>query len=256
MIRSKLGLKALGLCALIVGLMAIATSAAQAEPGATWVIKTAEPNSQLLNIPGANDLLPLVGVKSIENNTASLLFTTGGGTKVEILCTSVELVEDVKLGASGKLTLGRAIFHGCLTKLNGSLSKPCEPFSEPGGVKKPGLVESLKAEGLIVLHLTGVGTNVEPLVKITPDEGNVFAHIKLGEECSIGEEVLVAGSLFIKDCNNEFTVEKVEHLIQQHSLTSLTALGQPATIDGTALVALEGAHEGLKWAGLPSSTKP
>jgi hypothetical protein len=254
MVRSRLGLKALVLSGLVLGLMAFATSAAQAE-----VIKnakgeiTAEANWMVKGTNVTKVLLPEVQVKELEGKTASLLFTTGGGTKVEILCTSAVLAENVKLTLTGSLSLGKATFHNCLTKLNGSLSKPCEPFTGEGASLKKGLVESLKATGLIILH------NGEGLVKLTPDDGSVFAHLKLGEECSIGEEVLVTGALTVKDCvvveakcTNKLTTESVTHLIVEGPLSSLLALGQPATIDGSAIVELVGAHSTMSWSGLPA----
>jgi len=241
MARSRLGLKALVLSGLVLGLMAFSASGAQAETGANWMV-------------GANNitttLLPTAHVKELEGNTATLKFTTGGGTLVEILCTSAELVEGGVLLLNGGISLGRALFHGCITKLNGATSIPCEPFS---GTHK-GLIESKKATGLIILHLTGVGTNVVPLVKLTPDTLNEFATITLGEECSIGESVPVAGSLTAKD--SEFTTSKTEHLISEGPLTSLTALSQPATLVGSAIINLAGTDAGAAWSGLPATTKP
>jgi hypothetical protein len=241
MVRSRLELKSLGLCALVAGLMAFACSAAQAEIGATWSLKNS--SGTLVTIPGGTDLLPEVQVKELENQSMSILFTTGGGTKVEILCTSAVLAEKIKLTANGGLSLGKATFHGCLTKLNGTLSKPCEPFS---GASK-GLIESLKFTGLIILHKLANGT-LDPLTSLTPDTGNVFAHLALGEECSIGEELLMSGSLVAKDSAG--STETVEHLLEQGPLTNLTVLGQPASIDGSLILKLVGAHEGLAWAGL------
>ncbi len=246
MIRSRLGLKALVLSGLVLGLMAFGTSAAQAEKEAKWMVNGVTMTSDVL--------LPEVQVTEVENKTASLLLTLKSGTKVEFLCTSITLAENVKLLLEGSLSLGKAIFHGCITKLNGVISKNCEPFSLPGGVKTPGLIESEKATGLIVLHETG-GVK-EGIVQISPDVvGGPFATIRMGEFCSIGEEVKVTGKLFIKDCKGavSFKTEAKTHLIESHSLTSLEALSVPATLDGSALAELAGAtHKGLNWSGLPA----
>ncbi len=244
MIKSRFSLKALGLCALVLGLMAFTTSAAQAEPGATWTIIKA--SGLLLPIPnGVEDLLPQAQ-STLENSTGSLLFTTKGGTKVEILCTAVELVEGGKLIAEGGLSLGRARFTGCITKLNSVLSKNCEPHT---GASK-GVIETLKATGLLVLHELKPSGVKDLLLKLSPDLLLHFANIELSELCAIGEKVPVEGHLYLKDCLNDLSTHLVEHLFEEGPLTSLTALGQPATIDGSILVRLVGAHLGLKWAGL------
>ena len=242
MVRSRLGFKVLGLCALALALTAFITSAAQAEAGASWKVNGTSISSTLL---------PPFQVKELENKTASLLFTTAGGTKVEILCTAAKVLDglttnDAKLGFEGKVDLGRAHFTGCLTKLNGTTSPPCEPHS--GAFK--GLILTEAVSGLIRLHPAGG----QPVVELRPNkEGGNFVTMEMGEECAIGEKVPVAGVLFLKDCKNEGKVELVEHLIEElKELTKLTALGQPATLDGSALIKLTGAaHVGLKFSGIP-----
>ena len=151
MIRSRLGLKALVLSGLLLGLMAFAGSA-QAETNANWMVAGS-------NVTGPTNS---IAVSELENNTASLLLTLKSGTKVEFLCTSVVLSATAggspKLDVQGKITPGIATFHGCLTKLNGVVSKNCEPFS---GANK-GLILSLEAKGLIVLH------EGEPVTQLSP----------------------------------------------------------------------------------------
>jgi hypothetical protein len=103
MIRSRLGLKALVLSGLVLGLMACAAAGAQAEGN--------------FKVNGANvtsELLPSIQVASLENKTVSLLFTTKAGTKVEILCTEMKLLDglttnDAKLGVGGKSTYSECI---------------------------------------------------------------------------------------------------------------------------------------------------
>jgi hypothetical protein len=252
MVRSRLGLKVLGLCALALGLMAFASSAAQAEVGAHWNIIKA--NGELLKIELGSTLLPKLEIKEIESNTAELLFTTKGGTKVAILCTAAHFDEagGGLLIAHGGLSLGRILFLGCITKLNGTLSSACKPKTTG---KALGEILTEKGTGLIVLNGT------EENVKITPDSGKLFAKLEMGLECSIGEIVNVetkeAGQgLWIKDCggNASFLEEKVEHLIEESGTKGLIALGQPATIDGSAWVRLDVGteHKGLKWGGTPA----
>lgn len=242
MVRSRLGFKVLGLCALALGLMAVVASAAQAEAGANWKVNGS-------NVTLA--LLPSFQVKELENKTASLLFTTAGGTKVEILCTAAKVLDglttnDAKLGPEGKVDLGKAHFSGCLTKLNGVTSPPCEPFT---GANK-GLLLTETATGLIRLHPAGG----QPVIELKPENAEErFVTFTLGEECAIGEKVPIAGLLFLKDCKSEGKVELVEHLVEElKELTKLTALGQPATLDGSVFIKLSGAtHTGLKFSGIP-----
>jgi hypothetical protein len=232
MIRSRLGLKALVLSGLVLGLMAFAAAGAQAE--GNFKVNGA-------NIAGA--LLPSIQVSSVENKTASLLFTLKSGTKVEILCTEIRLLDglttnDAKLGIEGKVDLGRVHFKECLTKLNGTTSANCKPFTGANS----GLILTEPGKGLLRLH------EGQPVIEITPDTGTTFVTISLGEFCAIGSEVPVAGVLFLKDCKNLGATEATEHLIEElPALTKLTALGQPATLDGSAIVKLTGTHAGLKF---------
>ena len=235
MIRSRLGLKALVLSGLVLGLMAFAAAGAQAEG-----------NFKVNGTNVSSELLPSIQVSSVENKTSSLLFTTGGGTKVEILCTEIKLLDGTttnpaKLGVGGTVDLGTVHFSGCITKLNGTLSKNCEPFT---GANK-GLIKTETGKGILRLHEN------QPVIEVTPDVGTTFVTIALGPLCAIGEEVPVAGVLFLQDCKKEGAIEAKEHLIEElKALTKLTALSQPATLDGSAIVTLVGAHAGLTFSAL------
>jgi hypothetical protein len=238
MIRSRLGLKALVLSGLVLGLMAFASSAAQAETGANWKVNGADVGS----------LAPRFLIKEIENQSGSLFFKTAGGTEVEILCKKAEFDEGGVLIGNGGISLGRNLFKECVTLLNKVLSTKCKPKTSG---KALGEILSEKATGLIVLD-TVAGSTFD-LVKITPDTGTTFADIQLGETCSIGELVAVTGELFIGDCNGNtsFLTEALTHLAQE-SLNKLLALGQPAKLIGSAIIGLEGAHQNVKWSGKPA----
>lgn len=232
MIRSRLGLKVLGLCALALGLMAFVASAAQAELTAHWNVAGSP-------VTGANSFQ--LEIREIENSTATLLFTTKGGTKVGILCQKAKFDEGGKLIKEGTLSLGRVLFEKCVVFLNEKLSSACEAHTTGQAV---GNVLTEKATGLIVLDV--VGGQTEDYVKITPDSGTLLAPIEMGPECAIGTLVKVEGILWIKDCptgnktsTERFLTEDVSHLIEE-SLHGMTALGQPATIDGSAFVQLPG----------------
>jgi hypothetical protein len=259
MIRSRLGLKALVLSGLVLGLMAFAgSSVAQAETGAKWCwINT---GTKVLECATAS-LEPIVQSKTDPESKEklSLLFTTAGGTKVEINCTALELAGSPKLTLNGGLTEGKAKFTGCKTFLNGAESKNCEPKTT--GTAK-GTVETKTAKGLITLHLLTAGGAVDTTVLITPTTKNgkgetSAALLEMGELCAIGELVEITGDLTIVECKGEFAVHKVEHLIAEASfLRGLKALGQPAQVDGSVMAFLTGAHAGYAFAGLPSTTKP
>jgi len=90
-------------------------------------------------------------------------------------------------------------------------------------------------------------------VKLTPETGTLFATLKLGEECSFAENLKVIG---VKDCNEEFTVEKIVHLIQPVLLLQALVINEgltPATLDGSANVLLNSTgHSGKSWSGKPA----
>lgn len=235
MIRSKLGLKALTLSALVVGVMAIGASAAQANGDWTYI----NPSGGALKTFDSS-LVPTI---QISTDVAGVLhFETKGGTKVLFLCPTAKLTENVKLLEGGKTSNGKVRFEGCTTDLNGSASKPCEPHN---GTEK-GVIVTKEGLGLIVLH------NSEPAILIEPVTGTLLATIETGEECSIGASVNVNGHVILKDCFNSGAgalEHKVTHLGEPAGLTGeLTALGQPATLLGSVFAFLTGAHENFKWA--------
>ena len=237
MIRSNLRLKALGLSAMLFGLMAFSASGAQA---AQWMLSGNNVSSALL---------PAITITEIENKSASLL-TEIGGAKVTFLCTAAELT-GAKLEAAGKLTEGGKVkFTGCVTLLNGSPSAVCTPKTagQPAGT-----ILSNEGKGQLVLHVTETAN--EGLTRIEPvTAGGNFAVMEFGEECSLPELVPVKGVLYIKDCKGEGEVELVEHLIEQGPLTHLFVISDTpehaANIDGSAFAALAGAHAGMKFSGL------
>ncbi len=239
MIRSNLRLKALGLCAMVFGLMAFSASAAQATVGANWMVNG-------VNLTDA--LLPGVDITQIENGSAALL-TKIAGTAVHFLCTGAKII-GAKLELNGSVTNGGKVrFTGCITLLGGLSGSPsvvCEPKSagQPGGT-----IETNAGKGLLVLHEGEGLTLIEPSVA-----GGPFATLLFGEECSLPEEVKVFGKLYLKDCKN-IKNEEPTHLIEQGPLTHLWVISltaeHAANIDGSAIVELTGEHKGKNWNGLP-----
>jgi hypothetical protein len=229
-------LKVLVLCLLALGILVLEPRGAQAELGAEW-----KSNGENFGFS-----LPDLWVKEVENNTVSFLYKTKGGTKVEILCTQMKFLWG-RLKSYGRLDEHMGIvFHGCLTKLNGSLSKPCEPYDAMTG-GSGGLIKTLDLRGLIVLD------KGEGVLNVIPETGEsgVFSHIFFGEECSIGEKLLVQGVLALRDCQFNFTKDQVDHLFVEGP-SALTIAGIPATFDGSFLVTLVGAYTGAKWSGEPA----
>src|SRR4051794_33583504 len=98
MIRTRLEL--LGLCAMMLGVVAFSASAAQAESTAFWLVNK-------VKLPEA--LLPTLAA-SLENNDGTLLGELVG-IKFHILCTAVTLIETHLVVPAG--VLGSARFTGC-----------------------------------------------------------------------------------------------------------------------------------------------
>ena len=247
MFGTKLGFKALSLCAIVAGLMALGATSAQAEPNSHW-------NVNLKNINGTG-LKPLLQVKELENKTSTLL-TKILGSLYHVLCTGVTLVNFVLLdngGSSGKIK-----FTGCIAIVNGVTQKNCEP--KFGGVA--GVIETALLKDLIVLHKfkeIKEGKEVElteTLDRLEPNEGETFTTIESSEACAVGAKIPVKGKFFLKDCKNEFQTELVDHLVEEGLLTHLFVISDTvehaSKIDGSVILRLETPHLGLKWSGTPA----
>jgi hypothetical protein len=145
---------------------------------------------------------------------------------------------------------------GCETFLNGSVSKACLPKSNKGPNDQ---IQTNKATGLLELHKLTSDGKLDHVVKLTSIVKNakgepLMGSLELGEECSIGASVPITGNLVLYDCPaSKVTIleHAVSHLIEEFpALRLLKALGQPATVLGSALASLEGVHKEFKWAGL------
>jgi len=241
MIRSRLGLKVLGLCAVLVGMFAF-TGAAQASTGALWKIGGAQAKGG-------------EAVEAESEAAGGILLTELGGKFIHVKCLKLKLVGAKLVEPNGKIT-GKIDFSECdflsLTTQGGSvvLQKACEPFV---GTNK-GLIETNTINGLIVLH-TPTGGKAEGVLEAVPASGVLFATINLGPECAFGEEIKVEGKFFLKDCEGKFSTELVKHLVEElKALTKLTVNGgtKTATIDGSALAFLGAPNAGKLWAGIPN----
>jgi hypothetical protein len=234
----------LGLCAILVGLMALGASAAQAEKDISWVILTSKGVKELVT----SALKPLLQAE-LENNIGILhADILEGSVHVEISCTAGTLV-GVHLEGEGKLTEGTKVtVTGCSVKLNGEAAPECKVHSAGEPV---GTVTSNEGKGLLELHLfkdPGEPEKTELIGLVTPKAGSTFVTLLMGNECVIGEEVPITGVLALKDCELKAEVHQVTHLIEEEpELTTLEVLDDPsANLLGSGLVRLAGAHEGLK----------
>jgi hypothetical protein len=240
MAQCKHWLKALRLCALVLGLMAVAAGPAQAEVGAHWNVNGASING--------TGLKPLAQIKETENKTGSIL-TKILGSLYHILCTAVALVNAVLLdngGGSGKIR-----FTGCIAIVNSVVQKACEP--KFGGVA--GVIETSVLKSLLILHKLENGT-LDTLNRVEPNEGETFTTIESSEACAVGAKIPVKGKGLLKDCKGEFEKELVDHLLEEGPLTHIFLISDTAEhqtkLDGSSVFALEGAHKGLTWSGTPA----
>jgi len=242
MTGSRFRLKALGLCALVVGLMALSAGSAQATVGSSWFLGGA----------GLSEPLKPEAQATLESNMGSLL-TTLGGKGIHILCTAMKLIGMVIFNPGGG-ALGKADFSGCefleLVTPGGATKK--NAFCTPSAEGVSGLIITNYIKGLIELHEPSAGVK-EGFVKFSPDTGTISATIHLGEECAFGENLKIGGTIGVRDCNQEFTVEKTPHLFEPVLQSLVVNEGTTAaTLDGSANVRLTGIPHEKLWSGKPA----
>jgi hypothetical protein len=222
MIRTKLGFKVLGLCALVFALMGLASSGAQAAAtlvleGSTVVEKgevvltTDVPGVLHSKISGSSVLFECPTISAVNANVLA------GGT------IGKETKEGKPVGASVK-------FSGCKTKLNGAEAAACEPNA---GGTQPGVIVTSSGHAALVLN-----ASKEELTQVLPDSGETFANIEMSKLCAIGTKVPVIGKLFLKDCENAFLIHQLKHLVEEGPGTELWTISKTeehkATLLGSA----------------------
>jgi hypothetical protein len=238
MIQSKLGFKILGLCALVVGLMAVSVSAAQA--AGFW------------DVNGVKDtLLATIQVTEIEElnpptvtlRDVSLLATILGG-HVVFACHKIEL-NGIATSTGGTLDHGDVTFKECDTFLNGALAPKC-PAKSAGQPTGTILTLQLKGE----LFKEADGKKVILLIGLKEEH---IVTIETGLKCSFGDSIPVVGTLALTDPALE--TSSVTHLIVANpTWTKLGVFdlqaGNVATLNGSAITLLVGNHLDQKWNGL------
>jgi hypothetical protein len=230
MMRSKRGLKALGLCGLVLGAVVLGTSGVQAEKGANWKVEGSNLES----------LSPEVVIAELATEDMVLLFKVGS-SNVDILCIGATFI-GAHLEVEGKVSENQVKFGGCKTKINGTVSSRCEPHS-PGAEK--GELVSAPLKGSLML------SGGEAIVLFEPASGSEFLTIEFGSLCALGNTCVITGKNSVKDSQGELEVEKVTHTVEQGPIAGLLAGSNAATVDGAGVLALAGAHQGLKWSGVP-----
>jgi hypothetical protein len=245
MTRTKLAL--LGLCAMLLGLMAFNTAAAQAEKGAKWLFAhlVEDENKTILEL--LIDFLP-AKIALEDDSPLYVLHSEILKIKVLFLCTHLQLAGGPELVAEGGISSGKVLFSNCTTDLNGTANANCKPKDATDG---EGTVVTNSIDSLIVLH------NGEDVLKLLPVTGETFATIEMSAACPIGTKVPVIGELALKDCNKLALTHLVEHLVEPYEpLTKLWTISKTtehvATLKGSAIGRLVGNHEGLKFSGDPN----
>jgi hypothetical protein len=234
--KSKKGLSLTGCCTIAAFIaMMFYTSTVQA---AAWMVNGT-------NIVSASSIIATAEIepyeleKKTKLNVLTLLSEVASGS-IWITCSEVES-SSLFFKGEGVAT-GAIEFNNCNTYLNGKISTPCRP-------QEPIFANSVLT---IVLH------EGKPYVKVTGATGGVFTQIVFTEECAVGEEFEVTGSIWLEDANGKFSVEELTHLVQEakgatKSLGGLFYGSHSAVIDGSAWThVFSGLFEMAKFSGLAS----
>jgi hypothetical protein len=251
MVRTRFSL--LGVLAAAVVLIALFARSAQAETGAKWLVLTGTGSNLYTQaeIEARNEKFE----GSIELPSAALL-GKALGIKLAIKCTAAELI-DALLGPNGSVKNGAKVkFTGC-TLLSGGTDGLLEETCELKSAGQPfGTVVTNSAHALLKLHELAGGVKDDTLL-ILPDVGNEFTNFQMDELCPFGENIPIAGSLSLQDCEGTTSAltHKLAHLFTQFTpLTKLYIISDTAEhletkIDGSVNIKL--ASDKL-WSGDPA----
>src|SRR6476469_5341763 len=240
MIRTKLGL--LGLCAVVLGMMAISASSAQ---GATlsWLILNASKTV-------ATELKAELSGKT--DSAHLTLDAEVAGLKVALTCTAFTF-KGTFLEAGGKVAEGgKMVYTGCKVYKTAPLTEEYKCTVKSSGTAA-GTVETNEGKGALALVEGEVQMKIEPT---TGPTGN-FATLRFeGAECPLPELNQFHGTIYLKDCQGALTKHALEHLVEA-SASTLLYIGGHSTKQlevtkmlGSFWLRLVGAHAGLDWAAL------
>jgi hypothetical protein len=214
------------LCVLALVLLISGIGASRAAAG-IWVL-----NGE----PMIAGLFPTVAANEVEGSGLTLTSQVES-IKVEVQCTGLVL-EKFALQEAGLVSSGKARLSGCTTKLNGKKQVACEPHN---GTEK----------GVIVTNTLSIAVTPHASGSVIKVEGpsSVLAIVALSEECLVGEEIPLIGTLSLKDTG--FEKEAGTHLVSNGPLTELWLVSKTAehsaTVGGSATISLSGAHAGMPW---------
>jgi hypothetical protein len=249
MTRTKLGL--LGLCAMVLGLMAFSATGAQA--AGTWLILNSEGKVKTgVELPA---VLELEKDKNKEGVEHYILHTEILKIKVLFLCSGIKAVNAKIFGAGaigkgpGEEKESKILFSGCITLLNGVAEPKCLPTDPIDGAD---FIVTEFLHGLAALHELTDKTK-DDIVLIEPDKfGGPLVVIHFSAGCVIGISVPVFGKFAPLDCENLSLTHLAKHLWEPFlPLTRLWAISDTpehaATILGSVWAKLGGEHAGLLW---------
>lgn len=238
----KHGLKALGLCLMAaLGLMAFGSVAQAAPP--EWTIT------------GVGTLEGTEEIKGVQT-TSQLLKSKAGKVDIEIHCNELSTDDGLIFGnktAESGTSLGTILYKGgCITKLAGKETPICKPV-EP--------IEA-KVRNLLILHEKQTFILFEPR-----EAGKPFTEIKFGAgECSVPTTPVTGEIIFqcLEPAGTQVDCSTLreKQLISPASTTLFSGTNglplsqalnfgvNPATLTGSASLALSGVHEKAGWGGL------
>ncbi len=224
--------RTLGVCYMLLVFLVVGANVAQAKKMIIWRVNGANistaklsPSVQVQETPG-KDLIFLGTIKS---------------NKVEILCTAASF-SGVLLEMEGLTGRNAQIrFSGCVTKINGVTSAPCEPHV---GTEKGVLATSVLTNSFTLFEGTGT-------FSLAPLTGETFATINPAEEkvCTLGTSIPVLGSLSLAA---PLKTESATHAFSLGSSTALWLVSKTeehkVTVDGGSFVlGLSGEHSAMGW---------
>lgn len=230
-------------------LIALYAGSARAETGAKWLVLTSGEAVKTA------EELPVTLKGELPAGSKLILIAKFAGVKDEVSCTAAELI-GMKLEGEGSIPAGGKLkLAGCKIFLNGAESKPCEPHTKGAPA---GTLETTKLRGDLGLHpLKNEKGEVIALhgpIRIEPEVGLKLVIVLMGEECAMGEEGLIAGTLYFKDSEGSIETHRVKHSIEEGPGSSVLMFGEKAEnlvhIAGSMLLSLGGTHSGLKWSGM------
>jgi hypothetical protein len=196
----------LGVCALVFATVGIGASGAQA--AGSWLVLE---GGGIVTEGSGGELI-------LESDINATLHSKISGVSVLLECPTI-LTLGAKLATTGTIATGAKIkFTGCIPKLNGTTSAPCEPTN--AGTEK-GVISTKALHAAFVLNAAK-----EELIQFIPDEGETIWTTEMGNECSLGTKIPVIGKVFLKDCQGAFLTHLPKHLVEEGPGTELWTISK------------------------------